>query len=660
MLSSPGIGSGLDVKGIVSQLMAIERRPLASLDNKEARQQAQLTAFGSLKGALSSFQSSVAALAGPAKFSAISANLADSTLATVATSSAAATGNYSVEVQTLAQAQKIKSSNFVDTTATVGSGTLTIQFGTYSGVGGTFTLNPDKASQSITIAAGESSLAGVRTAINAADVGVSASIVNDGSGDRLVITSKDTGLSNALKITVTDDDANNIDNAGLSQLAYDISSGGTANLTETVAASNATLIIDGITVSKASNIVSDAIQGVTLKLLKTNTGSATTLSVARDASSVQASIQSFVKAFNDLGKTITDLSQFDAASKRASILTGDSTLRSIQSQLRGVFNTPLSATRGGLTTLSEIGLTFQSDGKLKLDSSKLSTVLADSTKDVATLFASIGKPDDSLVSFVSATSETQDGEYFLNISQLATQGTAIGNAAAALTINASVNDTLNLTIEGVSASITLAAGTYTADSLAAEIQSKIKGASALSAAGINVSVTQSAGVLNITSDRYGSESTVSITGGTGKLDLFGTPIETAGVNVAGTIGGVNATGSGQTLLGAGSNSGLVLEITGGATGLRGSVDFAHGFAFKLDKLVANMLENDSLIDSRIDGINATIKDISTQRDSVNRRLVDVERRMRAQFSALDSMISSMSQTSNFLQQQLSNLSTSGR
>lgn len=657
MLSSPGIGSGLDVNGIVSQLMAVESRPLTLLNNKEAKQQAQLSAFGSLKGALSSFQGTVAALANPTKFTAVTTNLADSTIATTSATSKATAGSYSIEVQALAQAQKIKSANFANTAATVGTGTLTIDSGTYNG--GIFTLNPDKASQTITIAAGESSLAGVRDAINNASAGVTASVVNDGTGDRLVIASKDTGLSNALKITVADDDANNIDNVGLSQLAYDASTGGTTNLTQTVAASNATLVIDGITISKASNTITDAIQGVTLNLLKTNIGSATKLSVAPDTASIQGSIQSFVRAFNDLGKTITDLSRFDAATKKASVLTGDSTLRSIQSQLRGVLNTPLSAAGGGFSTLSEIGISFQKDGTLLLDSGKLSTALADPTKDVSTMFASIAKPSDSLVSFTSATSQTKDGKYALDISQLATQGTAVGNAAAALTVTTGVDDTLNLTLKGISASITLAAGVYTPATLAAEIQSKINGASAFSTAGTSVSVTQSAGILNITTNDFGSNATISITGGTGKAGLFGTPVETPGVDVAGTIGGVTATGSGQTLTGSGSNIGLILEITGGATGSRGSVDFSHGYAFKLDKLIQNMLENDSLIDSRIDGINATIKDIGSQRDSFSQRLVNVERRIRAQFSALDAMISNMSQTSSFLQQQLANLPTIG-
>ena len=651
MLSSPGIGSGLDVTGIVSQLMAVERRPLSALDSKEATQQTKLTAFGSLKGAVSSFQSSLAALASPEKFTGVAASITDTTLASVSATSKAVTGSHSMEIQTLAQSQKLKSANFATTGTTIGSGTMTIQFGTYSG--GTFTLNPDKAAQSITISPNNSSLAGIRDAINLADAGVTASIVNDGSGNRLVIASEDTGLSNALKITTTDADGNNTDNAGLSQLVYDASTGGTTNLAETVSASNATLVIDGISISKASNKITDALEGVTLDLLKTNVGSTTTLNLTRDTASIQGAITGFVKSFNDLNKTITDLSKYNAETKQASILTGDSTVRSIQTKLRSAISAPLTPAGGGISLLSEVGVSFQADGTLKFDSTKLSKVLSDPTKDVSTLFASVGKTSDSLVSFVRAESDTANGTYALNISQIATQGSATGSVIASLAIN-SGNNKLDFTIDGINASITLAEGTYTAASLAAEIQSKINGASTISSAGIKVTASESAGKLTITSNQYGSESTVAITGGNGKLDLFGTPTTTDGVDVAGTINGITATGSGQTLTGAGDSSGLVLNIIGGSTGARGDINFAHGFAAKLDKLLDEMLD-DRLIDSRIDGINSSIKDIESQRETLNRRLVDVEKRIRAQFTALDASIASMTQTSNFLLQQLPRL-----
>lgn len=653
-LSSAGIGSGLDVSGIVSQLMALEQRPLTLLGTREAKYQAQLSAYGSLKGALSTFQSAVASLATPAKFSAVKASIAEATVATVTATSSAAPATYSLEVQTLAQAQKLKSGTYAATTTAIGTGKLTISFGTYSA--DTFTLNPDKATKEITIAAGQNSLAGIRDAINAANAGVTAGIVNDGTGYRLTISSKDTGVANALRIAVTDDDTTNTDMSGLSQLAFDARTvSGVMNLTQTAAAMNATVVIDGITITKASNTITDAIEGVTLNLLKTNPAAATTMTIARDTAGVQTAVQSFVKAYNDLNKTITDLSKYDAVNKQASTLTGEPTVRTVQTQLRATFNTALSTAGGGLTTLSDIGITFQTDGTLKLDATKLTTALNDPTKDVSTLFAAVAKPTDSLVSFASATADTKNGSYALTVTQLSTQGKAVGGAAAGLTITAGTNDALALTIDGVAASVTLAAGTYTAAALAAEIQAKVNGNSALSTAKVTVAVTQSAGVLTMTSTRYGAASIVTLTGGNGKTGLFGTQVESAGVDVAGTIGGVAATGAGQTLTGAGTAAGLALTVTGGATGDRGTVSYSRGYAYELEKLVGKMLGTNSVVDGRISGLNSSIKDLGTQRAALATRLQGVEKRLRAQFTSLDVLMSRMQQTSSYLTQQLANL-----
>jgi flagellar hook-associated protein 2 len=652
-ISSPGIGSGLDINGIVSQLMALERRSVTALDTREAKYQAQLTAYGTLKGALSSFQGAVAGLATASKFTTVKASVADTSVATVSTSGAA-DGTYALEVQTLARAHKLKSTPFAASSTTVGTGKLTISFGTYSG--DTFTLNPDKSSKEITIGAGQASLAGVRDAINAAKAGVTASIVNDGTAYRLTVTSNDTGLANAVRITVDDDDATDTDMSGLSQLVYDGRTvSGVQNLTQTVEARNATLRIDGIDISNASNTITDAIEGATLTLLKENTPSTTAVTIARDTAGVQSAVQGFVKAYNDLHKVMNDLSKYDPAAKKGSILTGDSTLRAVQAQLRNVFNTALNTAGGGLSSLADVGITFQNDGTLKLDSAKLTAALADPTKDVSTLFAAVGKPTDSLISFVSSTEDTKNGDYSVTISQLATQGKAVGGAAAGLTINAGSNDSLSLTVDGVAVTVTLAAGVYTATSLAAEIQSKVNGVSALSAAGSKVTVTQSAGVLTITSNRYGAASSVTLTGGNALNGLFDSPTATAGVDVAGTIGGVAAAGSGQTLKGAGNAAGLELKVAGGTLLDRGTVKYSRGYAYELDKLVGKILEDDSLLDGRLDGINASIKDLTTRRESMERRLVATEARFRAQFTALDVMMSRMQSTSNYLQQQLANL-----
>lgn len=655
-ISSPGLGSGLDVNSIVTQLMTLERRPITLLDTKEASAQAKLSAYGSVKGALSSFQSAVAALATPAKFATVKASTADATVISASAQNGAVAGSYAIDVSKLAQAQKLVSAGQASSSAAIGTGTLTFDFGTITGgsfdaptgkyTDAAFTSNGN-GTKTVTIDAAHASLEGIRDAINAAGIGVTATLINDGSGTpyRLALSGAGTGVDYSVKIGVSGD-------AALSSLlAHDPA--GTQSLTQTVAAQNAEFTVDGLAITKATNSVTDVIQGVSLNLLKEG---ATSITVARDSSGATTSINAFVKAYNDLNTTLSNLSKYDATNKQASILTGDSAVRSVQSQVRGMFNSALTTAGGGLTTLSDIGISFKIDGTLQLDAAKLNKVIADPTKDVSTLFAAVGKSTDSLVSFAASTDNTRAGSYALNITQLATQGKGVGSSAAGLTITANANDTLNFTIDGVAASVTLDAGTYTAASLASALQSKLNGATALSDAGVTASVTQNAGVLTVTSARYGSASKVTVTGGNGTAGLFGTATATDGFDIAGTIGGQNASGNGQTLTASGGYAaGLAVAVVGGTTGERGVVNFANGFAYQLDKLVSKLLDTNGVVDSRVDGLNASIKDIGKRREALELRMTQIEARYRAQFTALDTAIASMNKTSTFLTQQLANL-----
>jgi flagellar hook-associated protein 2 len=226
-ITAPGIGSNLDVNTIVSQLMAVEQRPLTVLNQKESGYQTKLSAYGTLKGALSAFQSAMQGLSDPGRFQAIKATVADDSILTASSNGngKAMAGTYSIEVQQLAQQQKIRSSGFDSTSTVVGSGTLTIQYGTYDSNQNTFTLNSGKAAETITIDPSNNTLSGMRDAINSANVGVSATIINDGTSNRLVLTTKDSGAANSIKISVSDDDNTNLDTSGLSQLSFDPTAG---------------------------------------------------------------------------------------------------------------------------------------------------------------------------------------------------------------------------------------------------------------------------------------------------------------------------------------------------------------------------------------------------------------------------------------------------
>jgi flagellar hook-associated protein 2 len=645
-ISSPGIGSGLDINDIVTKLMTAERAPLTRLDAREAPLQAQLSAFGTVKSALAALRDATTTLATPGKFDALSAKTGDTTIASATASATAAAGTHAIEVLTLARAHTLATAAQPSASTTLGSGTITLQFGTYDA--GTFTQNPERATRTITIAAGQSTLASVRDAINAAGAGVSASIVNDGTGYRLALSSTASGTANAMRITVSDSDGNHTDATGLSALAFDAAAGGTMNLEEKVAAQDATLVVDGITVSRSSNVASDILEGVTLTLAKAGS---TTLTIARDTTSAVNVVQGFVKAYNDLRGIIKAASGYDADRQQGGILLGDAALRGIQSGLRATFNQAVIGA-GNATTAASIGITFQRDGTLSLDSAKLTAALTDPDSNVGAFFASGATPSDSQVRFVSATSSARAGTYALSVSQIATRGAAVGSVAAATTIVAGANDALTFSVDGEIASVTLGAGTYTAATLAIELQSKMN--EKLAASGARVAVTQAAGVLTVTSESYGAQSAVALTAGNALADLFGAPSSTDGVDVAGSIGTFVTTGSGRVLTGGGLN----LEVTGGATGDRGTVSYASGFAGRMKDLLDDFLEADGLIADRTEGIDRQIETIDRQREAFERRMETIEARYRAQFTALDTLIARMNSTSNFLTQQLAGLAAS--
>lgn len=674
-ITSAGLGSGLDVSGIVSQLMQLERQPLTELGKKEAGLQAKLSAYGSLKGALSAFQGTMRGLASLTRFQSLNTSVADTTILSASAATGAVPGGYSVEVKQLAQAHTLNSKVFTNTTDTVGTGTLTVQYGTYSG---SFTANADKASQTVTIDSAHSTLAGIRDAINAANIAVTATILNDGTDNRLVLASKDTGAANSLKITVSNDgDSDNVNDSGLSQLAYDPagSLGNGKNLSQGVAAQNATLKVNGIdNISKASNTVTDAIQGVTLTLLKLSASNTpTTVTVTRDTASVKTAVQDFADAYNNVQKNLAGLTAYDAASKKGAILQGDASALSMLSQVRAKLNASVTGLSGAYTLLSQIGVSFQKDSTLAVDSTKLQTALDTNFDAIAGLFANRGQPSDGLVSYAGATGNTKPGTYSLSVSQLATQGYLNGATTASLnddlspgTFNSAFvidadNDALSVTVDGkASGIITFAPGSYTTTTaLAAEIQSKINGDSVLKAAGVSVIVSfdTANNRLVLKSAGYGSASTVAVTSedpNTATMLGFSIATGTAGVNVAGTLNGAVGIGEGQYLTGPddADAEGLKLQITGGATGSRGTVNYSQGYAYQLDKLVDQLLGDSGPIASRTNGINASITDIGNRRTTLEQRLLDTEKRYRAQFTALDGVISRLRTTNDFLMRQL--------
>jgi flagellar hook-associated protein 2 len=666
-LSSAGIGSNLDVEGIVSKLMSVEQQPLALLQKKETSYQAKLSGFGTLKGALSQFQTAVKGLADISKFQASKASVADPLVASVTSNASAAPGSYALKVTQLAQAQKLVAGGVASQVAPIGSGVISFDFGTVSG--GTFDSVTGKYTgaafatagagiKTVTIDPSNNSLSGIRDAINKAGIGVTASIVNDGGTTpyRLALSSTATGQASSMKISVAD----TIPDTGLSALLNNDPAGSQA-MAQTAAAQNALLTIDGIAVSKASNAVSDVITGVTFNLLKENPLTATAITVTRDTAAVTASVGAFVKAYNDISQTLRDAAAYNPATKQAAVLNGEATVRTIASQVRGLMTNSVAGGAGAFSRLSEIGVSLGKDGLLAVDATKLNKAMTSNFDDLASLFATTGKATDSLVTYSSSSAKTVPGSYDVTVSKLATKGYTQATAAAGLTIDGT-NNSLSVMLNGVNATVSLSQKTYaSAAELASEIQSKINGVAGFTAADSAVSVTESGGVLKITSNRYGGTSGINITEtGPNNLhfDTSGMNV-VAGENVEGTINGATASGSGQTLVGATGDpsAGLAITISGGVPGAFGKINFSQGYATQFDKFVTGLLETGGALASRTEGITASIKALTKSQADLTARLTVVEKRYRAQFTALDLTVSKMNTTSTFLSQQLAQISS---
>ena len=368
-ITAGGIGSGLDIEGLVSQLVAAEGAPSTfRLDNKEARLQADFSAMGALKGALSAFQSSVSGLKDAADFQARKTSISNADFFSASADTTAVAGKYDVEVFQLAEAAKMRSGDFTSATEVVGTGTLDISLG------------PDDSFQ-ITIDDTNKTLEGIRDAINAAsdNPGITASIINVDSGAQLVLTSDKIGATNTLSIAVTDDDLDNVNTSGLSQLA-------TVNLTPIQAAQDAIIYVDSQQVTRDSNSFSDVITGVSFTLKEEDAGTTETLTVELNKDSVKSKVNSFVSAYNSLADTMNSLSSYDEETGAAGILLGDSLLRGLQGQIRQAMTDAISGLEFG--TLSEIGVTTDDAGHLTVDSSKLDEVMESDFTAVSQLFAS--------------------------------------------------------------------------------------------------------------------------------------------------------------------------------------------------------------------------------------------------------------------------------
>lgn len=354
-ISSTGIGSGLDVKSIVSQLVAIEKQPLVQLQAQATAYQTDLSTYGTIKSQVSTLYDAAALLSGPSGWNAQTATSSNAAAVGVTASNSASADSFSVEVSQLARAQTSASVTVAAGTASGAAGSLQIELGSWSS--GAFVGSGSTASVAITAT---DTMSAIATKVNAANAGVTATVLSDGTNERLVFKSSTTGTATGFRLNTPAD-------TGLAALGL-TNPGDTGFVGQT--ALDAKLKINGVDVVSATNKMTNAIPGVTLQLSQVTTGPVD-ISVSTDLTAVQKNIQSFVDAYNALNSTISDATKYDAATKVGGPLLGDSTTLGIQMTLRSIMGS--ASTGSTFSYLSDIGIERQVDGSLTINQSKLTS-----------------------------------------------------------------------------------------------------------------------------------------------------------------------------------------------------------------------------------------------------------------------------------------------
>lgn len=687
-VSSLGIGSGILTTELVSDLVAAERAAGdRRLDLQQEELEAEISAFGTITSALETFRNASDGLSTPSSLQAISASTSDESALSATASSLAESGSYSVTINELAQSHSLVSRSYESITDIVGTGEMTFRFGTTNFDGSdydSFDIDASKASKTLVIDSSNNTLSSLRAAINSADFGVDASIVNDGTGFRLLLSTEDPGLSNSMEILVAGDSG-----SGLSEFAFNsdyngedsvgaITEGGSTDLSsgidfsstnstfslsvgattdvdvtvdanattdlgggggteqdnliaiqtaidtalvtaglsagdvvasidsedgglilttlatgssetievtaddgelglnpnlgqrfgtdgsmvQTLAAQSAEIEVNGLTITRESNLVTEVINGVTLNLKSANVGTPINLTLDNDSSAIVTRIESFVEAYNELKVISDELTTFNLEGGERGLLLGDATLRSITTQIRNVMNTVVDGISGSsFRTLSEVGITTNQDNDylLEFDPIAFNRAVDENADAVVSLFATNTSASDPLIEVLNTGLDTQPGAYVVELTQVATQGNYQGETIAALDNPITIdedNDTFAVSVNGAASGVlTITQGSYaSAELLAQEIQLRINNDEAIEETGdtVTVSYNSTSQRFEFQSNEYGSASSISFT----SVDIdveaelgFGSGVGTvnAGLDVKGTINGEAATGAGQFL-----------------------------------------------------------------------------------------------------------------
>jgi len=665
MVSIDGLISGLDTESIVQGLLEVQQTQIDRLTLKKKNVLDQQAAFQSLEAQLISFRSAASRLSRVQNsvFESRTVTSSDEQALVATASSGATTGVYQLSIESLAQAHQVASQGFTDADAEITQGTFTFRQGSQPEV-------------TITIDSNNNTLQGLADSINLADSGIQASIVNDGTATpyRLLLTSNKTGADHAISVT--------------NNLAAD--SGQTVKPTldfgnPVQAAANAQIKLGqgagALVIETETNRVEDLIDGVKIDLLQADPGRVIQLRVENNTEPAVNAVQDFVDAYNSVVDFIDAQTRFVPETGESGLLIGNRSLVQIEAELQGALQTVVPSLSSDLNRLSSIGIDFTDQGKLTFNPSELQRVLNGevdgvSSEDVRRLFALDGTSTNPNIDYVLGTTRTQEGTFEVDITQAAERAAITGtNSIAASTVITDLNNQLDLTVDGQEITVTLKSGTYDEAALAQELESTINAHPDMKGRAVSVGLADNAGNthLTVTSDTYGGSSQITIRSGSAFADLGFTGVENdQGVNVEGVflVNGVEepAKGSGRLLSGLADNEHtadlqLRITLTPGqvVAGVDGEIEVARGVAARLDQLIGDFLDSEtgqfSVLKDQYDA------DAENIQDSIDRQQALFEKQQEdliAQFVALESAISELQNTGDFLSQQFAALSQQSR
>jgi flagellar hook-associated protein 2 len=656
IISSLSGGSGIDNAALIKQLTELNQAPQAArLESRQSLLETQISDYGLLRSAFAQLQTAANGLASRDTFDAKAVSIPNTSLLGITKLEAkAAPGDYRLNIEQVAQAQSLSSGNFASPDDAVGKGTLTLRFGSWDSGLGAFSVNAEKAGATITIDDTNNSLTGLRDAINAAGIGVQASIVSDGGSFKLLVTAP-SGETNEIEITAEEDAAA----PGLANFNFNTTQ---QALTQEQEGADAKVRVNGLLLTRESNRLTDVIEGLEFDIFNSSTTETITINISADKNVAETAIRDFVDAYNTFLKDVNKLVGFNEETGEFGSLRQDPLAKNLLQSVRSMMTGSVGGITSGFNSLGSIGIRTELDGTLKIIEDNTNTdfraAMDKNFEAVRDLFIPKTSSSDTRVNVTAHGARSVAGSYDVVITQHAAKG---GFTADPMALSFPLDTTgkdysFVVEVDGINAAeITLPADKQYASGaeLAADIQSLINLDAALKQgrASVQVAFNADTNQLEFTSANYGASSRVSFSAVGADMADLGIAVGAgfAGQDVAGTVDGVAAFGYGNVLLPAlGSKAeGLSMTIADGVT--EATITFSRGFAGQIDSLINDFLKSSGLIKGREENINKNIAEVKDDKTALERRSEAFRARLQAQFTAMEAIVRSLNSTGSFLE-----------